>query len=204
MTTDTQSTVFLVDDDAPVRQAIGLLLKSAGMACAAFPSAVEFLEAFDPDRPGCVVADMRMPGLGGLDLQAKLRELGHEIPVIIITGHGDVPAAVRAMKQGAVDFIEKPFNEQSLLDAINKALAVDRELRASLAHRRSRRQLLGSLSERETEVMNLVVAGHPNKIIADELSLSIKTVEFHRGNVMAKLQVESVAELVKLVLEGSD
>ena len=200
---ETPATVFLVDDDEPVRQAIGLLLKSAGLACEAFAGADEFLDAYDPDRPGCLVADMRMPGTSGLDLQARLREMGHEIPVIIITGHGDVPAAVRALKQGAVDFIEKPFNEQALLDAINQAVTTDRDNRNAREARRRCRELLDTLTDREREVMQLVVEGRPNKIIADQLALSIKTVEFHRGNVMTKLQVESVADLVKLVLEAN-
>lgn len=200
MNPDPRPTVFLVDDDEPVRQAVCLLLKSAGMHCQGFASGDAFLAAWDPDQPGCLVADMRMPGLGGLDLQKRLRDDGRENPVIIITGHGDVPAAVRALKLGAVDFIEKPFNEQALLDAVNRALALDREIRTRTAERRRCRDLLATLSEREREVLDLVVAGRPNKLIADSLSLSIKTVEYHRGNVMAKLKVESVPDLVRLKL----
>jgi FixJ family two-component response regulator len=204
MTADQQPTVFLVDDDEPVRQAVSLLLRSAGLPCETFASGDEFLAAFDPARPGCLVVDMRMPGMSGLDLQARLQEAGHAIPVIVITGHGDVPAAVRALKQGAVDFIEKPFNEQILLDAVNRALARDRESRSHRHDLERCRERLDALTEREREVMNLVVDGQPNKIIADRLALSVKTVEYHRGNVMAKLQVESVADLVKLVLKAGD
>lgn len=204
MTADQQPTVFLVDDDEPVRQAVSLLLRSAGLPCETFASGDEFLAAFDPARPGCLVVDMRMPGMSGLDLQARLQEAGHAIPVIVITGHGDVPAAVRALKQGAVDFIEKPFNEQILLDAVNKAVARDRESRSRRHDLERCRERLDALTEREREVMDLVVDGQPNKIIADRLALSVKTVEYHRGNVMAKLLVESVADLVKLVLKAGD
>lgn len=204
MRENSKATVFLVDDDEPVRRAIGLLLKSAGLACETFSSGDDFLASFDPSRPGCLLTDMRMPGISGLDLQGRLKDAGHDLPVIIITGHGDVPVAVRALKQGAVDFIEKPFSEQALLDAVNRALALDKGNRAEQARRVNFQEMFHSLSEREVEVMNLVVAGHPNKIIADDLGLSIKTVEFHRGNVMTKLQVESVVELVKLVISAQN
>ncbi len=198
MSTDTQQpTVFLIDDDEPVRQAISLLLKSSGIPCEVFSSGDVFLAAFDQDRPGCVVVDMRMPGIGGLDLQARLAASGLNVPVIVITGHGDVPAAVRAMKQGAVDFIEKPFNDQTLLDAVNRAMVQDAEQREAAIRRRENRARYEGLSDREREVMALVVAGQPNKIIAHELSLSIKTVEYHRGRVMGKMEVESVPDLVR-------
>ena len=204
MSTEHEPTVFLIDDDEPVRQAIGLLLKSSGIPCEVFSSGDVFLSAFDPERPGCVVVDMRMPGIGGLDLQARLAAEGRDIPVVIITGHGDVPAAVRAMKQGAVDFIEKPFNDQTLLDAVRRAIEQDARGRAEGLRRQENRDRFRNLTEREREVMALVVQGHPNKIIADELTLSIKTVEYHRGRVMNKMEVESVPDLVRAALDVDD
>lgn len=196
--------VFLVDDDAAVREAVSLLLRSSGLECRAFSSGEEFLKAYDSDQPGCLVTDMRMPGLSGLDLQNRLEAFSQQPPVILITGHGDVPAAVRALKQGALDFIEKPFNEQVFLDAVNRAIQLDRTRRNDYARRDSLQMLVDSLSDREREVMTMVAKGCPNKIIADELSLSIKTVEFHRGNLMTKLKVVSVADLVRISLLVGD
>ena len=192
--------VFLIDDDEPVLTAVALLMKSAGLECRTYCSARAFLDEFDPDLPGCVVTDMRMPGLSGLDLQEKLSKMESAPPVILITGHGDVPAAVRAMKQGAHDFIEKPFSDQVLLDAVMKAIDQDLSRRQDQSVVREYQDRFSGLTEREREVMTGVVAGKPNKIIADDLDLSIKTVEFHRSNVMTKLQGESVAELVQMVL----
>ncbi len=192
--------VFLVDDDAAVRDAVSLLLKSSGLECRTFSSGDEFLSTYDPAQPGCLITDMRMPGLSGLDLQNRLSSFTQQPPVILITGHADVPAAVRALKQGALDFIEKPFNEQVLLDAVNNALEVDRKNRVQHDRDCSLKTRVDTLSDREKEVAALVVKGCPNKIVAAELSLSIKTVEFHRGNLMTKLKVESVADLVRLFL----
>ncbi|MBU8871148.1 MAG: response regulator [Gemmatimonadales bacterium] len=192
--------VFLVDDDAAVRKAVSLLLKSSGLECLTFASGEEFLSAYDPDQPGCLITDMRMPGLSGLDLQNRLKTFSQQPPVILITGHGDVPAAVRALKQGALDFIEKPFNEQVLLDAVNNAIGQDRDRREKYALINQWQTLVDSLSDREEAVMALVAKGCPNKIIAADLSLSIKTVEYHRGNLMGKLGVESVADLVRIYL----
>ena len=192
--------VFLVDDDSAVLEAVSLLLRSSGLECRAFPSGEEFLSAFDPDQPGCLITDMRMPGLSGLDLQNRLEAFSQQPPVILITGHGDVPAAVRALKQGALDFIEKPFNEQVLLDSVNNAIHQDQVRREEYARITRWQTLVDTLSEREREVMTLVAQGHPNKIIASELSLSIKTVEYHRGNLMSKLEVDSVADLVRISL----
>ncbi len=198
----TEPTVFLVEDDEAVRSALELLMLSADLPCRAFDSGSDFLAAYDPTHPGCVVSDMRMPGLNGLDLLEKITQLEWPLPVIIITGHGDVPAVVRAMKQGALDFIEKPFNDQVLLDAVLKAL--DQDLAAREAHRKvgEVKERFASLTEREHEVMLGVVAGKPNKIIADDLNLSIKTVEFHRSNVMTKMDVVSVAALVRLAVQA--
>lgn len=192
--------VFLIDDDEPVLTAVALLMKSAGLECLTYSSARAFLDDFDPSLPGCVVTDMRMPGLSGLDLQEQLSKMGNAPPVILITGHGDVPAAVRAMKQGAHDFIEKPFSDQILLDSVMHAIDLDISRRKDQAKLGEYKKLLAGLTDREHEVMTGVVAGKPNKIIAADLDLSIKTVEFHRHNVMSKLQVESVAELVQMVL----
>ncbi len=192
--------VFLIDDDEPVLTAVALLMKSAGLECRTYSSARVFLDEFDPELPGCIVTDMRMPGLSGLDLQEKLAQMECAPPVILITGHGDVPAAVRAMKQGAHDFIEKPFSDQVLLDSVMRAIDLDISRRIDQAKVGQYQNLFASLTEREHEVMTGVVAGKPNKIIADDLDLSIKTVEFHRHNVMNKLQVESVAELVQMAL----
>ncbi len=192
--------VFLIDDDEPVLTAVALLMKSAGLECRTYSSARAFLDEFDPELPGCVVTDMRMPGLSGLDLQEQLSKMENAPPVILITGHGDVPAAVRAMKQGAHDFIEKPFSDQVLLDSVMKAIDLDLSRRKNYAALSEYQASFSSLTEREYEVMKGVVAGKPNKIIADDLNLSIKTVEFHRSNVMSKVQVESVAELVQLAL----
>ena len=192
--------VFLVDDDSAVRNAVSLLLKSSGLECLTFASGEEFLAAYDPDQPGCLVTDMRMPGLSGLELQNRLETFSQQPPVILITGHGDVPAAVRALKQGAMDFIEKPFNEQVLLDSVNNAITQDRIQREEYALKNTWQTLVDSLSDREKSVMDLVAKGCPNKIIADDLSLSIKTVEYHRGNLMNKLGIESVADLVRIFL----
>lgn len=195
-------TVYLVEDDDAVRSALELLMLSAELPCRTFASGKAFLEAYEDTWTGCVVTDMRMPGLSGLDLQERIAELAWPLPVIIITGHGDVPAAVRAMKQGALDFLEKPFSDQVLLDAVLKA--IDRDLQAREVHSEADalRALVASLTDREREVMRGVVAGNPNKIIADDLHLSIKTVEFHRANVMSKLGVSSVADLVRLALQA--
>lgn len=192
--------VFLIDDDEPVLTAVALLMKSADLECRTYSSARAFLDAFDPNLPGCIVTDMRMPGLSGLDLQEQLSKMGNAPPVILITGHGDVPAAVRAMKQGAHDFIEKPFSDQVLLDSVMRAIDQDLSRRADQKKVTQYQNLFANLTEREHEVMTGVVAGKPNKIIAGDLDLSIKTVEFHRHNVMTKLQVESVAELVQMAL----
>jgi two-component system, LuxR family, response regulator FixJ len=199
---NTMPVVFLVEDDEPVRKAINLLMMSAGLVCESYSSGKEFLEVYDPKRPGCVVTDMRMPGISGLDLQERLTAMDPAPPVIIITGHGDVPAAVRAMKQGALDFIEKPFGDQALLDAVQRAIDRDLSSRESQKKKQAVVDLLSELTPREKEVCDLVVEGLPNKLIADQLHLSVKTVEFHRANVMKKLDVESIAALVKVILKS--
>jgi FixJ family two-component response regulator len=191
--------VYLVDDDDAVRDSLGLLLRSVGLECELYASALDFLEAYDASRHSCLVADIRMPGLSGLELQERLNEQRAGIPIVFITGHGDVPMAVSAMKSGATDFIQKPFRDQDLLDRINKALAQDREQRALRAQDQEIRNRLALLTPRETEVMQHVLRGHANKVIAMDLGVSQRTVELHRARVMHKLKMRSVAELVSAV-----
>jgi FixJ family two-component response regulator len=191
--------VYLVDDDEAVRDALGMLFKSIGLRFEACASALEFLERYDPARHACLVADIRMPGLSGLELQERLNQQQAEIPIIFITGHGDVPMAVNAMKSGASDFIQKPFREQDLIDRINKALAEDRERRVCRAQDDEIRARIASLTPREHEVMRRVVRGQANKVIAMDLGVSQRTVELHRARVMRKLKMRSLAELVHAV-----
>lgn len=191
--------VYLVDDDEAVRDSLGLLLESVGLEHEVFASALAFLDAYDPNRHCCLVADIRMPGMSGLDLQQRLNELRAGVPIVFITGHGDVPMAVNAMKAGATDFIQKPFRDQDLLDRIHKALALDREQRVWRAEEKMIRERLAKLTPRETEVMYRVVKGHANKVIAMDLGVSQRTVELHRARVMRKLGMRSLAELVSAI-----
>lgn len=194
-------TIFIVDDDAAVRDALKLLLRSVGQAVETFGSAQEFLDAYSEDRPGCLVLDIRMPGMSGLELQQKLNEKHSILPIIFITGHGDVPMAVEAMQAGAVDFIQKPFRDQDLIDRINQALEKDAANRSALGERNDIRRRLETLTPREREVLDLVVHGKANKVIAGDLKLSQRTVEIHRARVMEKMQASSLAHLVRMVLE---
>jgi two-component system response regulator FixJ len=191
--------VYLVDDDEAIRDSLGLLLRSVGLECEIYESALEFLGAYDPTRQSCLVADIRMPGLSGLELQQRLNEQRAEVPVIFITGHGDVPMAVNAMKSGASDFVQKPFRDQDLIDRIHKALAKDHERRVQRAEEDVIRGRLATLTPRETEVMKCVVRGHANKVIALDLGVSQRTVELHRARVMRKLKMRSLADLVSSV-----
>ena len=196
-----QGCVYVVDDDASVRDSIGLLLDSVDVDYQAFASAQEFLDNYDPEQRGCLVLDIRMPGMSGLDLQNRLDELGHNVPIIFITGHGDIPMAVDAMRRGAVDFIRKPFRDQELLDRIHEALAIDEESRSleeSLAQAKER---VGNLTERELEVFERVCQGQANKVMAIEMGISERTVEIHRSQVMHKTGAKSLAELVRLKLK---
>lgn len=194
-------TIFVVDDDAAVRDALKLLLRSVGQAVETFGSGQEFLDAYGEDRAGCLVLDIRMPGMSGLELQQKLNEKHSILPIIFITGHGDVPMAVEAMQAGAVDFIQKPFRDQDLIDRINQALEKDSNNRAALGERNDIRRRLETLTPREREVLDLVVHGKANKVIAGDLKLSQRTVEIHRARVMEKMQASSLAHLVRMVLE---
>lgn len=193
-------TVFVVDDDAAVRDALGWLIKSVGLKVETFGSAQEFLEKLNPKRAGCVVLDVRMPGMSGLELQERLTQDKVTLPVIIVTGHGDVPMAVRAVKSGAFDFIEKPFNDQVLLDRIQQALKRFVETRKTEEQRSDVDGRLRSLTPREREVLGMVVSGNPNKVIASQLGISCRTVEIHRGRVMEKMRASSLSELVRMGL----
>lgn len=193
-----EDTVFLVDDDPAVLKAIERLLRSEGLHVAAFGSPQEFLENHDPDAPGCVVLDLSMPELNGLDLQRTLAEREQARPTVFLSGQGDIPASVRAMKQGAVDFLTKPVNDGDLLNAIRQALARDRAARAQDADKAEVRRRLAPLTPREREVLSHVVAGRLNKQIAADLGTVEKTVKVHRAHIMRKLQVRSLAELIRL------
>ncbi|HKE96256.1 MAG TPA: response regulator FixJ [Povalibacter sp.] len=194
-------TIFVVDDDSAVRDALKLLLRSVGQQVETYSSGQEFIDAYSEDRPGCLVLDIRMPGMSGLELQQKLNERHSILPIIFITGHGDVPMAVEAMQAGAVDFIQKPFRDQDLIDRINQALEKDSNNRAALGERNDIRRRLETLTPREREVLDLVVHGKANKVIAGDLKLSQRTVEIHRARVMEKMQASSLAHLVRMVLE---
>jgi len=194
-------TVFIVDDDEAVRNSLRLLVKSIGLNATVLGSAQEFLASYDPMQPGCLVLDVRMPGMSGLELQQQLNLRGAVIPVIFITGHGDIPMAVEAMQQGAFDFLQKPFRDQDLIDRVQKALERDRKNRADLGERRRIRERRDSLTPREREVLALVTSGKANKVMAADLGLSQRTVEIHRARVMEKMGASSLAQLVRMVMD---
>jgi two-component system response regulator FixJ len=197
---DMPSTVFVVDDDDAVRDSLRLLLKSAGITCDAYGSAQEFLSRYDASQPGCLVLDVRMPGMSGLEMQQQLNLRGAMLPVIFITGHGDIPMAVEAMQHGAFDFLQKPFRDQELLDRVQRALTRDTETRARLRHTDRIRERLQTLSPREREVLDLVTQGKANKMVAGDLGVSQRTVEIHRAHVMQKMEAASLAELVRMMM----
>ena len=192
------SIVYVVDDDSSVREAIKSLIRSVGLRVETFETAQEFLRSKRPDAPGCVVLDVRLPGLSGLDLQRELAAHGINLPVIFITGHGDIPMSVRAMKAGALEFLTKPFRDQDLLDAIQQALERDRSARQQRSETTELRERFDSLTSREREVMGLVVSGLLNKQIAGELGTSEVTIKIHRSQVMKKMGAGSLAELVRM------
>ncbi len=195
------ATVFIVDDDDAVRSSLRLLLKSVGLQATAFPSARDYLAAWDPDQPGCLVLDVRMPGMSGLELQEELNRRGAIVPVIFITGHGDIPMAVEAMQHGAFDFLQKPFRDQDLIDRIQKATERDAANRAQLREKEQIRIRFESLTPREREVLTLVTAGKANKVMAGDLGVSQRTVEIHRARVMEKMHAASLAQLVRMVMD---
>ena len=198
--TEYSPTVFLVDDDEAVRDSLGLLMKSVALQSQSFASADEFLANYDPDCPGCLVLDIRMPGMSGMELQQKLIEMRAILPIIFITGHGDIPMAVEAMQRGAIDFIPKPFRDHELLNRINKALDDDRKNRESLLELDEVEKRLEKLTPREKQVLELVVQGKANKVIAGDLGVSQRTVEIHRARVMGKMEARSLPQLVRMVM----
>lgn len=197
----TDATVYVIDDERDVRDALRMLIKSVGLPVQTFPSALDFLDDYELDQPGCVVADIRMPGMSGLDLQQKLNAMGALIPVIIISGHADVPTAVRAIQEGAVDLLEKPFSDQILLDKIQGAIRKDRERRISHEGQNNLRRLYDSLTPREREIMAAVLVGKMNKVIAYDLNITTRTVEMHRSHLMEKMEATCLADLLRFAQE---
>jgi FixJ family two-component response regulator len=195
------ASVFVVDDDDAVRNSLRLLLKSVGLPTVAFASAREYLDSWHPAQPGCLVLDVRMPGMSGLELQEELNRRGAIIPVIFISGHGDIPMAVEAIQHGAFDFLQKPFRDQDLIDRVQRALAADHANRQSLAQQDVLRQRYGSLTPREQEVLVLVTKGKANKVMAGDLDISQRTVEIHRARVMEKMGAQSLAQLVRMAMD---
>jgi len=193
--------IMVVDDDSGVRNAMRSLLKSVGLECALYGSAQEFLAAYQPGQPGCLVLDIRMPGMSGLELQQQLNLRGAVIPVIFMTGHGDIPMAVEAMQHGAFDFLQKPFRDQDLLDRIQRAIVKDSEQRQTLGETARIKAHVESLTAREREVLDLMTQGKQNKSIAQDLGVSPRTVEIHRARVMEKMNAQSVAQLVRMILD---
>jgi FixJ family two-component response regulator len=196
--------VHIVDDDEAIRDSLKWLLESRGLKVELYPSGEALLVAYNKDFRGCLVLDVRMPGMSGLDLYTQLQARASTLPVIFITGHGDVPMAVSALKKGAADFIEKPFNNHDMLGLIESCMRQDLAAASRRAENASVTQRLGNLTQREREVLGLIIAGKLNKRIADDLGISIKTVEVHRSRVMEKMGAESVAELVQLVLKSGE
>ncbi len=196
--TDQDPIVFIVDDDEAVCDSLQLLLRTVGVTTRAFHSAQEFLDAYTDDRPGCLLLDLRMPGMSGLELQERLHQMGALLPVIFVSGHGSVESAVHAMRAGAIDFLQKPFDDQEILDVIQRTLERDARARNSLAERDEIATRYARLTPREREVMGRVVQGQANKVIAIELGVSERTVEIHRGRVMQKMEADSLPHLVRM------
>lgn len=196
--------VYLVDDDADVRTAVSLLLKTEDFRVTAFPDAGELLAAVDDKTPGCLLLDVRLPDMDGLTLHRQLKARNVSMPVIFITGHGDIPMAVRAVNEGALDFLEKPFHDDALIDGVRQALALDAEQRADAAEMAQVEERLASLTPRERQVLDLLLDGQPNKLIARALDVSVRTVEIHRGHLMQKMGAKSASHLARLALACAD
>lgn len=195
--------VYLIDDDPAVQDSMRRLLKSVGLPLHTFTTAQEFLEKYDPaTSAGCLILDIRMPGMSGLELQQRLRERGDDLPVIVVSGHADVPMTVRAIKAGALDFLEKPCNEQVLLDRIQEGIQENLRRRSEQTERGEIQARMQKLTPREREVLDLLVSGKPNKTIASDLNISRKTLDIHRGKVLQKMEAETVADLVRMVLKA--
>ena len=201
--TQSEPTVFIVDDDPSVLEGLSLLMKSVKLNVETYSSAQEFIDSYDPEKPGCLLTDMRMPGISGLEIQKILSSRNILIPIIVITGYAEVTDAVQAMKNGAIDFIEKPFNSQYLLNQVHEGIAKDAQIRKEQAQRQVGLARLALLTPREREVMDLVIAGKANKVIALELERSMKTGEVHRARMMKKMKVDSVAELVNSFISAT-
>jgi FixJ family two-component response regulator len=199
--TASEPTVFIVDDDDAVRRFLSGLIESVELRVEAFASAQDFLEAYEPGQPGCLVLDVRMPGMSGLELQRELADQAIDLPVIILTGHGNVQLAVHAMQAGAIDFVEKPFDNEILLDRIQRAVVENVRVGSERIKRIEIAERMQLLTPREREVLDLVVAGQTNKGVARHLDISEKTVEIHRANVMRKMQAKSLADLVKMATD---
>ena len=199
-----EATVFLVEDDDAVRDSLQLVLESVGHKVAAYSRADAFLEDFSTRLAGCIVLDIRMPGMNGMELQRQLNNRNSILPIIFVTGHGDVPMAVEAMQRGAVDFVQKPYREEELLNKIQQAIAADVEARAQLNEKQAIRAKLEELTPREKQVMELMIEGKANKVIAYDLDISQRTVEIHRARVMEKMAVRSLAHLVRMVMAAQD
>ncbi|WP_020410498.1 response regulator transcription factor [Hahella ganghwensis] len=193
-------TVYVVEDDEPVRDSLLLLLKAEGYATKGYGNAAAFLEEDVVNLSGCLILDIRMPGMTGMELHKKLLEMGCAIPVIFVTGHGDVAMAVEAMKLGAVDFVQKPYREEDLLEKVKQALSMDAEQQEALKYKEKLKQRIESLTPRELEIMDMMIEGNANKVIAIELDISQRTVEIHRSRVMQKMGTHSLAQLVQMVL----
>ena len=195
-----EPTVYVVDDDEAVRASLRLLLKSLGIPAITHGSGAEFLAQYEPEHPGCIILDVRMPGMSGLELQEELNRRGAVIPIIFITGHGDVPMAVEAMHHGAIDFLQKPFSDKDLTDRIHEALSIDLRNRALLGEKDMIRARLAALTPREIQVLRLVTLGKSNKAIAGDFDLSQRTVELHRAHLMEKMGASSLAHLVRMTM----
>jgi two-component system response regulator TtrR len=198
--TAAEPTVYVIDDDESIRELLAWLMRRNQIRVEAFANAKSFLKAYRPDGPGCLVLDLYMPGMSGLELQEYLKETGIDMPVIFLSGRADVPKAVHAVKSGAIDFIEKPFDYKKIIDLVRECLRRDAESRGQRAESRRRAERLATLTQREREVLDRVIAGKVNRLIAEEMEISIKTVEAHRARIMEKLAVDSVAELVQATL----